>query len=223
MLTIIENVLSPEEVVAALRFMDRGDFNDGKLTAGKMAIGVKKNLELDQGSDVFAQLNSFVFNKLTQHPQFQAAALPNKIAAPFYARYTPGMRYGYHVDDPIMGEGPRFRTDVSTTLFLCDPDTYEGGATTIKTEFGEQKVKLAAGSAVVYPSSSLHRVEEVTKGERQVMITWAQSMVRAPDKRAILYDLWKSRESLLADNPKGEDAQRIDHSYVNLIRMWAEV
>lgn len=223
MLITIEGVLTPEEVAAARAFMAQGEFADGKLTAGKMAQGVKQNLELDQASDIFKRLNMVVFEKLLKNPEFQAAALPNKLAAPFYSKYTQGMRYGAHVDDPLMGQGPYMRTDVSSTLFLSEPDSYEGGELCVMTDFGEQRVKLPAGSAVVYPSSSLHHVSEIQSGERLGLIIWAQSAVRDPAKRAILYDIWRTRESLLERQPDHEDTQRIDHTYANLVRMWAEV
>lgn len=223
MLITIEGILSPAEVAAASAFMAQGEFKDGTLSAGKMAQGVKKNFELDQGGDIFKRLNMVVFEKLLGHPEFQAAALPNKTAAPFYSRYGAGMRYGAHVDNPLMGSGPYLRTDVSSTLFLNDPDSYAGGELCVITEFGEQQVKLPAGSAVVYPSSSLHRVAEVTSGERQALVVWMQSCVRDPAQREILYRIWQSRESLLAQDPDGEDALRIDLVYANLVRMWAEV
>lgn len=223
MLITIDAVLSPGEVAAAQAFMAQGTFLDGKLSAGKMAKDLKQNMELQKGSDIFKRLNAVVFNKLIQHPNYQAAALPNKLTEPFYSKYTQGMHYGAHVDDPLMGVGPYLRTDVSTTLFLSDPNSYEGGEICIMTDFGEQRVKLSAGSALIYPSSSLHYVNEITSGERCALILWAQSSVRDPAKRALLYDLWKSRESLLAANPKSKDTQRIDHSYANLVRMWAEV
>jgi len=223
MLIIIEGVISPGEVAAARAFMAQGEFMDGTFSAGKMAKGVKHNLELDQSSDIFKRLNAVVFEKLMGHPDFQAAALPNKTAAPFYSRYTEGMRYGAHIDNPLMGSGPYLRTDVSATLFLSDPDQYEGGELCVMTEFGEQQVKLSAGSVVVYPSSSLHHVAEVTSGERLGLIVWLQSCVRDPAQREILYRLWQSRENLLATDPQGVDTTRIDHIYANLVRMWAEV
>jgi len=223
MLITIEDVISPAEVAAARAFMAQGEFVDGGLSAGKMAEGVKHNLELAQGSDIFKRLNAVVLEKLLQHPRFQAAVLPNKTAAPYYSRYGKGMHYGAHVDNPLMGGGPYLRTDVSATLFLSDPDSYAGGELCVMTGFGEQKVKLAAGSVVVYPSSSLHHVAEVSQGERQALVVWMQSCVRDPAQREILYRLWQSRESLLATDAKGEDAQRIDYVYANLVRMWAEV
>lgn len=223
MLVTIDGVISPEEAAAARAFMAQGEFLDGTLTAGKMAKGVKRNLELDQAGDIFKRLNAVVFEKLLRHPGFQAAALPNKTAAPFYSRYTEGMRYGAHVDNPLMGSGPYLRTDVSATLFLNDPDQYEGGELCVMTEFGEQQVKLAAGSVVVYPSSSLHHVAEVKSGARLGLIVWMQSCIRDPAKREILYRIWQSRESLLDKDPDGVDTTRIDHVYANLVRMWAEV
>lgn len=223
MLITIEAVLSPEEIAAAQAFLAQGKFVDGKLSAGSMAQSVKHNQELDQASDIFKRLNAVVFKKLTHHPQYQAAVLPNKLTAPFYSRYTQGMRYGAHVDDPLMGSGPYLRTDVATTLFLSDPESYEGGETCVMTDFGEQRIKLAAGCALVYPSSSLHHVSEIRSGERLALILWVQSSIRAPEKRALLYDLWQSRESLLSSQPGAKDTQRIDHIYANLVRMWAEV
>jgi PKHD-type hydroxylase len=223
MLITIEGVISPEEVAAARAFMAQGEFVDGGLSAGKMAKSVKNNLEMEQGSEIFKRLNAVVFEKLMRHPEFQAAALPNKTAAPFYSRYVKGMHYGAHIDNPLMGSGPYLRTDVAATLFLSDPGSYEGGELCVTTEFGEQRVKLAAGSIVVYPASSVHHVVEVSQGERQALVVWIQSCVRDPAQRALLFKLWQSREALLAVNPEGEDTQRIDHVYANLVRMWAEV
>ncbi len=223
MLITIEGVLSPEEVAAARAFMAQGEFIDGRMSAGRMAAGIKHNQELDQDSDIFKRLNAVVFQKLKRDPRYQAATLPNKLTAPYYSRYTEGMYYGAHVDNPLMGGGPYLRTDVSTTLYLSDPDSYTGGETCVMTDFGEQRVKLAAGSALVYPSSSLHHVAKVESGERLAMILWAQSSVRDPAKRAILYDIWQSRETLLADQAGEANTQRIDHVYANLVRMWAEV
>jgi PKHD-type hydroxylase len=134
------------------------------------------------------------------------------------------MTYGNHVDDPIMGApGQQYRSDVSTTVFLNAPEEYEGGELVINTSYGEQKVKLAAGSAVVYPSSSLHHVAEVTKGTRLVAVTWTQSLIRDPAKRELLYQLNQARESLLKSRPDDKETKNVDVAYVNLFRMWAEL
>jgi len=185
---------------------------------------VKNNEELAADEQQMQQLNNLVMGSLVQHDEFKAAAIPLRVAAPYYARYTKGMTYGDHVDDPIMGgAGQQYRSDVSTTVFLNEPDEYEGGELVITTSFGEQKIKLSAGSAVVYPSSSLHHVAEVTKGTRLVAVTWTQSMIRDPVKRELLYQLNQARESLLKNRPDDKETKQIDISYVNLFRMWSEL
>lgn len=202
----------------------RAPFVDGKRTAGDAAAKVKNNLELDRGATDRDRLNHLAMNALTANQAFQHAALPVRVATPFFARYQPGMEYGDHVDDPIMGPpGGQYRSDVSTTLFLSSPDDYEGGELVVQTPFGPREVKLAAGDAVVYPSSSLHHVAPVTRGERLVMITWMQSMVRDPLKRELLYELHLAREKLLRDAANQESTAQVDRSYVNLFRMWVEV
>jgi PKHD-type hydroxylase len=155
---------------------------------------------------------------------YRAGALALKVATPFYARYTPGMRYGNHVDDPIMGtdEG-LYRTDIAITIFLNDPANYDGGELVVNTAFGEQQVKLPAGDGVMYPASSLHRVAEVTRGERLVAVTWVQSLVRDPAQRELLYELNQARERLLKEAPDSPDTARINTVYVNLFRMWSEL
>jgi PKHD-type hydroxylase len=146
------------------------------------------------------------------------------VAAPYYARYTAGMRYGDHVDDPIMGtDGQLYRSDVSITVFLNEPSAYDGGELAISTPFGEQLVKLPPGDAVMYPSSSRHRVAEVTRGERLVAVTWLQSLVRDPARRELLHELNTVRERLLAADAESEDAKLVNKSYVNLVRMWGDV
>jgi PKHD-type hydroxylase len=146
------------------------------------------------------------------------------VADPIVARYEPGMTYGDHVDDPIMGtSGPRFRTDVSMTIFLNPPEAYEGGELTIRTPFGDRQVKLPAGDAVIYPSSSLHKVAEVRSGERLVALTWIQSYVRDAARRELLYELNLAREGLLKEAPGSETTGYVDRSYANLLRMWADL
>lgn len=206
------------EVLASARFVD------GKLTAGMAAAKVKHNEELEQDPDKLQILYRILMTSLGHNATFKSAALPNKVADFIFARYQPGMRYGDHVDDPVMGSGgPRFRSDVSMTVFLNPPESYDGGELVIRTSFGERKVKLNAGDAVVYPSSSLHHVAEVTRGERLVALTWIQSLVRDPGQRELLFELDQAREHLLRSEPDSEHAKRVDRSYANLLRMWAEV
>lgn len=223
MLTIIEAVLNSKQLDVAHRIIDSGKFVDGRSSAGKAAVRVKHNEELSLDEQQFRDLNNLVMGSLVRHPVYRSAAMPLKVAAPYYARYTPGMAYGLHVDDPVMGQGEIYRSDVSATIFLNPPEAYDGGELMIQTPFGEQRVKLAAGDAVIYPSSSLHRVAEVTRGERLVAVTWIQSMVRDPDKRALLHELNQARETLLDERPDAAETDQVNHSYINLVRMWSEL
>lgn len=223
MLLQIPDVLDAAQLASVRQYLDQADFVHGKASAGKAAGAVKHNLELDRDAPMRDKLVDAVMGTLLAHPTFQAAAYPAKVSTPIFARYTEGMGYGDHVDDPVMGEADaRYRSDVALTLFLNDPGNYEGGELTIDTAFGEQRVKLPAGHVVIYPASSRHRVETVTSGERLVMVTWLQSQVREADRRALLFDLWRAREELLAEAPEGEATKRVDVSYVNLLRMWVE-
>ena len=223
MLTIIEAVLNSNQLDIAHRIIAEGKFIDGRSSAGMAAERVKHNEELALNEQQFRDLNNLVMGSLVKHPVYRSSAMPLRVAAPYYARYTPGMSYGLHVDDPLMGQGDIYRSDVSATIFLNPPETYDGGELVIQTPFGDQKVKLAAGDAVIYPSSSIHRVAQVTRGERLVAITWIQSMVRSPDRRALLHELNQARETLLQERPDAAETARVNHSYINLVRMWSEV
>lgn len=223
MLLEIPKVLTERELQAVRQILDKAHFVDGTLSAGMAAKRVKHNEEVDMRAQELQQLNNLVMNKLVQHDMYRAAALPMRVAAPFYARYTQGMSYGDHVDDPIMqAQGP-YRSDISITIFLNSPEEYEGGELVVNTQFGPRETKLPAGHAVMYPSSSVHHVNEVTSGMRLVAVTWLQSLVRDPAKRELLYDLYQVREKLLASAPDDEDTKKIDRSYVNLVRMWGDV
>ena len=224
MLAVIPEVLSKQQLKSVSELLENADYVDGRLSAGKTARKVKKNHELATDSKLHGQLNNIVMNSLFNHPVYQAVVLPHRLATPFYARYEPGETYGQHVDDPIMGpmQG-RYRTDVSTTLFLNEPDEYEGGEIVIQSPAGEQKFKLSAGSAITYPSGSLHNVAQVTKGTRLVAVTWAQSLIRDAEKRELLYNLHKTREALQRKYPDDEEVVKVDHTYINLMRMWAEI
>lgn len=223
MLLEIPNVVPQDKLTVIRAILAKSQFVDGKLSAGMAAERVKNNEELASDTKEIQQLNNLVMGCLVQHPRYQSAALPIKIASPFYARYRPGMTYGDHVDDPVMGPPQgRYRSDVSTTVFLNEPEDYEGGDLVIRTSFGDQRIKLPAGHAVVYPSSSLHHVAEVTQGERLVAVTWAQSMVRDAARRELLFELNQARESLLKQRPEEDETKRVDVAYVNLIRMWAD-
>lgn len=224
MLLQLKNVLTRDQVRGARELLAQATFRDGKISAGVVAARVKHNLEANREAKDIAQVDNLVMGALVCHPDYRSGALPLKVAAPFYARYQPGMNYGDHVDDPVMGmDGALYRTDVSITIFLNEPQDYEGGELVIRGAFGDQRVKLPAGEAVMYPSSSLHHVAEVTRGERLVAVTWVQSLVRDPARRELLYELNRVRERLLASAPETEEAVIVNRSYVNLVRMWGDV
>lgn len=224
MLTHIKAVLSPERLREVQSLLANAEFVDGRLSAGKEAVKVKSNEELSPNSPLRRRLDANVMSSLVQNPQYQLAALPLKVATAFYARYQPGMTYGFHVDDPVMGPmSGRYRSDVSTTVFLNGADEYEGGELVIRTPFGEQRIKGEAGDAVVYPSGSWHKVEEVRSGVRLVAVTWAQSMVKSPEQRELLYQLAQAREGMLLKQPQSEETANVSTVYSNLVRMWSEV
>lgn len=223
MLIQIPGLLNSAQLTKIHESLENAPFADGKLTAGMVAAKVKHNEELAPEPELLKRLYRIVMASVGHSETFRSAALPVKVADFIFARYRAGMAYGDHVDDPIMGQGARFRTDVSMTIFLNEPDRYDGGELVIRTPFGEQEVKLPAGHAVVYPSASIHRVAEVTRGERLVALTWIQSYVRDAARRELLYELDQSRQQLLRSDPESDLTKNIDRSYVNLLRMWAEV
>ncbi|MBT8127629.1 MAG: Fe2+-dependent dioxygenase [Gammaproteobacteria bacterium] len=224
MLITIPDVLNKEELAVVHNYFSQANFVEGKLSAGSEAIDVKNNLEMRMSDQHMDQLNNLVMGRLVQHPAYLSAAMPAKIAVPFYAKYSEGMQYGKHIDDPIMGPpGQRYRTDLSITVFLNSPENYDGGELVVETAFGEQIVKLDAGNAIMYPSGSTHRVAEVTRGERIVAVTWVQSMVRDPAQRELLYRLSQARELLLAKSKGEQETELVSNAYINLMRMWSDV
>jgi len=224
MLLRISEVLGPEELQVARQILASASFVDGKLSAGAAAAPVKNNQEADRQGSMMRQLDNLVMGGLVRHPVYASGALPQRVAAPFYARYQPGMTYGDHVDDPVMGPpAGRYRTDVAITVFLSDTVDYDGGELVIRTPFGDNQVKLPAGDAVMYPASSVHHVAPVTRGERLVAVTWVQSMVRDPARRELLHGLNLAREKLLRTAPDAAETTQVNYAYVNLMRMWAEL
>jgi PKHD-type hydroxylase len=224
MLVTIPKVLNKEDISVIQDLMATANFHQGTASAGSEAIRVKNNHEMFISEVETQRLNNLVMGKLVQNPTYIAAAFAKRIAAPFYAKYTEGMHYGNHIDDPVMGPAnQRYRTDVSITIFLNDPDAYDGGELIISTAFGEQKVKLNAGDVVMYPSSSTHQVAEVTSGERLVAVTWLQSTIRDPARREILYNLSQARETMIKTVPESAELEQVSNSYVNLLRMWSDI
>jgi PKHD-type hydroxylase len=224
MLLAIPGVLNAAQLDKIRESLAEARFVDGRLTAGRAAARVKSNEELEPDPRVHQRITRIAMSALGHHADFRNAALPHRMADFIVARYQPGMTYGDHVDDPIMGSAsPRFRSDVSMTLFLSPPESYDGGELVIRSAFGDRQVKLAAGDAVVYPSSSVHQVAPVTRGERLVILTWMQSYVRDAAQRELLFELNRAREHLLAQDPDADATKHVDRSYANLLRMWAEV
>ncbi len=224
MLLNLAGVLKNDELMLAREWLATAHFVDGRLSAGKAAKRVKNNEELAGSAPELDRLNGLVMAALTRHPVYRSGVLPLHIAAPYYARYRPAMSYGEHLDDPIMGsDGMRYRSDIAITLFLNPPQAYDGGELVIETAFGSQSVKLPAGDAVLYPAGCLHRVNPVTRGERLVAITWAQSLVRDPARRELLYGLNTAREQLLQTAPDATETAQVNAAYLNLIRMWSDI
>lgn len=223
MLLRIKGLIPSDKLAIVREILDSAEFVDGRLSAGKEAVSVKDNEELPQNHPEMARLNNIVMGHLVNHPIYKYGVLPHRIAAPFYARYTAGKRYGKHVDDPIMGAGDSYRTDVSITVFLNEPDEYDGGELTVSSQYGEVRNKFPAGDAILYPSGSLHQIQPISKGTRLVAVTWAQSMIRDTGQRELLYNLSQARDELIRNDPKNPVTQKVSTSYINLIRMWAEV
>ena len=224
MLVTIPNILNNEDIDVIADLMATANFREGTTSAGSEAKRVKNNHEMFISEAETQRLNNLVMGKLIKNQTYVDTAFAAKIAAPYYARYSKGMSYGNHVDDPVMGPpNQRYRSDISITIFLNGPEAYEGGELVINTQFGEQKVKLNAGDAVLYPSSSTHRVAEVTKGERLVAVTWLQSTIRDPAKREILYNLSQARETLIKTSVGSQELEQLSNGYVNLLRMWTDI
>lgn len=227
MLTVIENVLSPEEVAEFRQRLSAARWQDGAATAGTRSVAVKQNLQLDPADPAAGELGNRVLARLGRTPLFTSAALAERIWPPVFNCYQDGGHYGTHSDSALMVSpttGLSLRSDLSATLFLSDPAEYEGGELLIEGEFGAQPVKLAAGDMVLYPSSSLHQVAPVTAGRRICAITWIQSAVPDAAARALLFDLDGAIQSLAPRHPADDaDVNRLVHVYHNLVRRWARV
>ena len=225
MLIKIPDVLSKPDVARLRELIDSGDWIDGNVTSGAQAARAKRNAQLAEDSAQARQAGDFVLNALQRNPLFISAALPHKVYPPLFNRYEGGQNFGNHVDNairPVRGSDFRIRTDLSATLFLAEPDTYDGGELVIDDTYGSHSVKLPAGHMIVYPSTSLHRVTPVTRGARVASFFWMQSMVRDDGQRTILYELDSSIQALAASDPDHESVVRLTGIYHNLIRRWAD-
>ncbi len=226
MLICIPDVLNSAELRRCQDLMQTADWQDGRMTAGAQSALVKDNLQLPADSAAAREAGMVILGALGRNPTFLSAALPKNILPPLFNRYGGGQSFGVHVDNAIRANphtGERIRTDLSVTLFLSDPDSYDGGELVIETLYGSQEVKLPAGHLVLYPSTSLHRVMPVTRGERIGSFFWLQSMIRSDDQRTMLFELDQTIQELSAELGGGDDrAVRLTGIYHNLIRHWSE-
>ncbi len=226
MLNAIADVLSPDQVAQVRGALERAAWVDGRITAGVQSAGVKRNLQIREDDPVSRELQGIVLQALGVNELFVSAALPLRVFPPLFNRYDAdaGHAFGAHVDNAIrFAGGQRFRTDVSCTLFLSDPDAYDGGELVIEDTYGEQAVKLPAGHMIVYPGTSLHRVEPVTRGSRWASFFWVQSMVADDGRRALLHGLDRSViEARAKLGDQDATVLRLTATYHNLLRQWAE-
>ena len=227
MLTSIENVLAKDAIDRRRRDLERADWQDGQASAGSVSSSVKNNQQLAEDDETALALSRQVLAAIGAHPTFVSAALPHKVYPPKFNRYADGGTYGTHVDSAVMRprHGPDIvRSDLSATLFLTDPDDYDGGELVIETQFGAQGVKLPAGDMVLYPSSSLHHVAPVTRGARVSSFFWIQSMVRETEQRALLFDFDQTIQALHGDlAPTDPRLVAMTGLYHNLLRQWTHV
>jgi PKHD-type hydroxylase len=227
MLICVPDVLSKAEVADFRAAMDAADWEDGRSTAGAQSARVKKNEQLPPNSNIARQLGEAVVRALVANPLFVSAAIPKQIFPPLFNRYGVGQDFGIHVDNAVRGDhlsGARIRTDLSVTLFLSEPEEYDGGELIVEDYYGSHRVKLPAGHLVLYPATSLHAVTEVTRGVRVASFFWLQSMVRDGQARSLIFDLDTAIQGLVQrvgrDDP---ELVKLTGIYHNLIRCWAEV
>ncbi len=227
MLVTIDQALDSEQVITLRKLMLGAPdaWVDGRTTAGYQGAPVKFNLQIDERSDVAARGQAIILAALERHPLFISAALPNQVYPPMFNRYGEGMTFGAHIDGGLRIDprtGGKLRTDLSATLFLSDPADYDGGELEIVDTYGTHSVKLKAGDLVLYPSTSLHQVTPVTRGERLASFFWIQSLVRDDGRRALLYDLDLAIQRLNQTGADEEARRTLVGCYHNLLRQWAE-
>ena len=226
MLLQIPGVLAAQELAHCQRLLERAEWIDGRVTAGHQSAQVKQNRQLAEHSETAVELGKIVLGAVSRSAVFISAALPNRIFPPLFNCYEVGDGFGTHVDNAIRiasGTGMRIRTDVSATLFISEPDDYDGGELIVEDTYGTHSVKLPAGGIVLYPASSLHHVKPITRGRRIASFFWIQSMVRDDGQRALLFDLDNAIRRLGADHPSHPSVVQLTGVYHNLLRSWAEV
>lgn len=219
---ILEAVLLQEDIERVRADMAGFKWSSGKRTAGAAARGVKENLQADAADPRVQALERFVADALRRHPLFEIAARPARLTRLMFSRYEPGMTYGAHTDDALMGQGEEtIRTDLAFTIFLAERDSYEGGALVVQSALGDQEIALDAGDAILYPAGSIHYVAPVTRGARLAAVGWVQSHIPDAARRETLFDLSVTRARLAEAGLPREELLRLDKSISNLLRMWA--
>ena len=224
MLLTIPNILNPEQVVACRQQLLQADWVDGKVTAGYQSAKAKNNLQLPESSPVAQKVGDMILTALANNALFMSAALPLKVFPPLFNCYQGGQSFGVHVDNAIRDHresGTRIRTDLSATLFFSNPDEYDGGELIIEDTYGAHSIKLPAGHMVLYPSTSLHKVNAVTRGARIASFFWMQSLIRDDGQRTLLFDLDTAIQKLNNDMPDNPAMVQLTGVYHNLERRWA--
>lgn len=229
MLLHVPGVLDHEHAARLRVALDAADWSDGRETVGAQGAQVKHNQQLPEASPLRAELGQQILQALAQHPLYFSATLPLRTLPPRFNRYQGGGQYGFHVDGSVMSmpvasgqPAASLRTDISCTLFLSEPDTYDGGELIVNDTYGEHEVKLPGGDLIVYPSSSLHRVQPVTRGTRLAAFFWVQSLVRDDGQRQMLFELDTSIQALTRADAERDTLLRLTGVYHNLLRRWAE-
>nr|WP_223177258.1 Fe2+-dependent dioxygenase [Sphingobium jiangsuense] len=220
----IPGLLSPDDLRECRRILTEAAWEDGRATAGHLAVKVKDNLQLPLDSPAAKQLGTLILTRLGQCPLFIAAALPLRVLPPRFNRYEGGGTYGNHVDNALFrlpGEDVYVRTDISCTIFLNEPEEYDGGELVIEDSYGDHRVKLRAGDMVVYPGTSHHRVTPVTRGARLASFFWTQSLVPSEIGRRTLFELDSAIQKLTADHPDHPSVAELTGVYHNLLRQWS--
>ena len=224
MLLHIENLLDAATVTRMRAKLDAAEWIDGRETVGAQGALVKHNQQLPDALPLRTELGREVLAACARHPEFHAATLPMKILPPRFNRYTGGGAYGAHIDGAVMAlaDGSQLRSDIACTVFLADPDSYDGGELIVDDTYGEHEVKLRAGDAIVYPASSLHRVEPVTRGARVAAFFWIQSLVRDEAQRRTLLQLDTAIRQLTESGADANAVKQLTGVYHNLLRQWSE-
>lgn len=227
MLISVPKVLNAEQLAVLVQQLEHaGDaWVDGRITAGYSGAPVKFNQQIDERAEVAAQCQHLILSALERNPLFISAALPNIVYPPMFNRYSEGMRFGAHVDGSVRihpHTGRKLRTDISATLFLSDPASYDGGELQVEDTYGLHSVKLAAGDMVVYPATSLHQVAPITRGTRLASFFWVQSLIRDDTQRALLFDMDNAIQTLNQTNADERARRSLVGCYHNLLRQWSE-